>query len=106
MLTYRGITAPPPPGRVRAPAAALPAELEAGREVFETQGCAACHQIGGVGGAAGPDLSKVGAARDAAWLERFIREPQSVKPDSPMPPYGTLPAQQLEALVRYLSSLK
>ena len=103
-LTYKGVTAPPPPGR--APVAELAPELEKGRDVFAAQGCAACHRIGNVGGTAGSDLSRIGAAGDTAWLKRFIRDPAAVEPGSPMPPYTTLSEEDLDALVRYLASLK
>ncbi len=105
-LTYEGATAPAPPGRGPAPAAALSPELRKGRDVYEAQGCGACHMIDGEGGAAGPDLSAIGSTRDPAWLTRFIRDPEAVKPGSPMPPSKDLPAGELDALVRYLSSVR
>ena len=105
-LTYVGATAPAPPGRAQAETAKLSPELQKGREVYEAQGCAACHMIRGEGGAAGPDLSKIGAARDENWLRRFIKNPQSVKPGSPMPDSKGLPEENLSALVAYLVSLK
>src|SRR6185503_7834515 len=40
--------------------------------------CAACHTIGG-GDRIGPDLKGVTSARDHAWLDRFIREPEQVR---------------------------
>jgi len=44
-----------------------------GRAIFQGK-CAPCHTVGG-GDLAGPDLRGVTARRDAAWLDRFIREP-------------------------------
>lgn len=105
-LTYEGATAPAPPGRGPAAAAALSPELRKGREVYEAQGCGACHMINGEGGAAGPDLSRIGSARDPAWLGRFIRDPAAVRTGSPMPSSKDLPAEELEAMVRYLASLR
>lgn len=106
-LTYMGATAPAPPGRAsEETASTLPPELQKGREVYEAQGCGACHIIGGQGGAAGPDLSKVGSVRDRDWLKRFIRDPQSVKPGSPMPDSKGLPEESLDAAVSYLASLR
>jgi mono/diheme cytochrome c family protein len=104
-LTYKGATAPAPAARdVAAPE--ISPELQAGRQVYASQGCAACHKIGSEGGAAGPDLSRIGAARDAEWLRRFIRDPSSVVPGSVMPPYAALSEEDLDALARYLESLK
>ena len=105
-LTYMGATAPAPPGRVSVELAKLPPELQKGRKVYEAQGCAACHIIRGEGGAAGPDLSKIGSVRDSDWLKRFIKDPQSVKPGSPMPGSKGLPDESLDAMVTYLLSLK
>ena len=108
-LTYQGATAPAPPAAgVALPkeVAALPPELARGREVYEAQGCSACHVLKGTGTAAGPDLTRVGAKRDAEWLKRFVKDPTAVKPDAAMPPYADLPAEELDALARYLASLK
>jgi len=45
--------------------------LEPGAYLFDTK-CAACHTFGD-GDSIGPDLAGVTAARDRAWLERFIK---------------------------------
>ena len=108
-LTYQGATAPAPPregAAVPAEAQALPPELAKGREVFEAQGCSACHVVKGVGSAAGPDLTRAGARRDAGWLKRFIKDPPAVRPGSEMPAFSELPEEDLDALARYLASLK
>lgn len=109
-LTYMGATAPEPPGRASSEPvqtfAGLSPELRKGREIYEAQGCGACHIIRGQGGAAGPDLSKIGGTRDQEWLKRFIKDPQSVKPGSPMPDSKGLAEASLETLARYLHSLK
>jgi putative heme-binding domain-containing protein len=47
-----------------------------GRTLFESE-CAACHQVRGQGGALGPDLTTIGAARSRAALTTAIREPSS-----------------------------
>ena len=104
-LTYKGITAPEPPGLAVAGPEIAP-ELQVGREAYAAQGCAACHKIGDAGGAAGPDLSRIGAARDVEWLKGFIRNPSSLVPGSPMPPYAALSEEDLDAMARYLASLK
>ena len=45
---------------------------ENGERLFRAQ-CASCHQVNGVGGRLGPDLSRVGAARSREVLELRIR---------------------------------
>jgi len=105
-LTYKGATAPAPAGRAPVARAILSPELQKGREVFEAQGCGACHTVAGQGGASGPDLSSIGSLRDAAWLGRFVRDPEAVKAGSAMPDSKDLGGEDLSALVGYLSSLK
>ncbi len=51
-------------------------EAARGRTIFQGK-CAPCHTVGG-GDLAGPDLQGVTARRDAAWLDRFIREPDAM----------------------------
>lgn len=109
VLTYQGAIAPAPPREgAAAPqeTKALPPELAKGRAVYDAQGCSACHVLKGTGSAAGPDLTRAGARRDVAWLKRFVKDPNAVKPGSEMPPYGDLPADELDALAGYLASLK
>lgn len=95
---------------------AKPAQRALAKDAHEliTQfGCTACHKIGAqVGGPIGPDLSKIGAARDAAYLRRAILEPNADVakgfPPGLMPAtYGEqLYAKEVEMLVAHLASLK
>jgi ubiquinol-cytochrome c reductase cytochrome b subunit len=108
-LTYQGATAPAPTGTgatIQRGVKTLLPGLAKGRKVYEAQGCSACHVLMGAGSAAGPDLTKVGGRRDHQWLRKFIKDPASVKPGSIMPPYQQLSAEELDALARYLASLK
>ncbi len=77
-----------------------------GKAVFENNGCSACHKIGGVGGAVGPDLTKVGSRRDKAWIIDQIRNPKIHNPQSIMPSFAKLPDKDIEDLADYLSSLR
>ena len=110
-LTYKGATAPVPISAVAAnqaqmEARALPALARRGLQVYEEQGCAACHVVRGAGGAGGPDLTRVGRERDEAWLKRFIPNPSATNASSEMPPYETMTTEDLSALVAYLQTLK
>jgi ubiquinol-cytochrome c reductase cytochrome b subunit len=73
-----------------------------GLEVFNTQGCAACHTIDGVGGTGGPDLSRAGFRWDEASIRSQIVTPK----DSSMPSYYRLSPGALDDLVQYLVSLQ
>lgn len=81
-----------------------------GEKVFADKKCIPCHAIKGKGGtvgptARGPELSTVGANRDAQWLKTFLKDPKAVNPKSKMMAFnGT--DEELEALVAYLTSLR
>ena len=77
-----------------------------GQGFFMEQGCYGCHTVGKVGtqGIA-PDLSKVGAKFDLAYLTKWLREPSSQKPAAHMPKIE-LSAAEARALAAYLSSLR
>ena len=86
----------------------------AGKSVFAANGCASCHTLkaAGASGKVGPDLDKLPAYAKQAGkpLEDFVREsivdPNAyVQPGFPkgvMPPFATLPKDQLDALVAFL----
>jgi len=73
-------------------------------EIF-AQLCIACHALDGAGGTVGPALDGVGSRFDAAYLERRIRDPLSVKADSKMPKLPLTDAQITE-VVAFLTSQK
>ncbi len=67
--------------------------------------CVGCHKIAGEGGTSGPDLSKVGAHRDAASIRKIITDPTVEYPDTMMPTFGErLSASQIDALAQYLAN--
>lgn len=70
-----------------------------------TQLCVACHKLGGTGGAVGPALDAVGKKYDAAYLDRWLKDPQAVKAGTAMPKLPLTDAERQE-LVRFLASLK
>lgn len=103
--------------RQREPAAEPGDSLVArGREIFSTSACLGCHTVRGVTevGEVGPDLTHIGSRRTLAAgmientpenMARWIEDPQEVKPGNLMPPTG-MSAEQIEALVAYLQSLR
>ena len=69
--------------------------------------CAACHMIDGEGGSSGPDISRVGANRDAKYLREWIHDPSLVDFAATMPAFGgVLSEQQMSAVVNYLAARK
>lgn len=93
------------------------AAVSPGARDFIASGCGACHTVRGVvtGGVIGPDLTHVatratiGAGtlpNTEANLRAWLASPQATKPAAVMPPYGTLPAEDLDALVDFLMELR
>lgn len=92
-------------------------EAAAGERVFMREACAGCHTIRGTqaAGTIGPDLTDFGSRpsigalavpNTAPNLTRWIRDAQSIKPGNLMPPFPSLPASDVAALVAYLEGLK
>lgn len=103
--------------RSLAPAPA-PANAEARRgfALVMTRQCAACHAITGTPafGSNGPDLTRVAhratlAAGEMpntrAWLERWVSDPQAMKPGNQMPKIPMKP-DELHAVSAYLETLQ
>jgi len=89
----------------------------AGSELFMSSGCAACHWITGFAerGSVGPDLTHVGSRRTIGAgimentkgnLERWITDPEHIKPGAQMPDYRPLPEEDIAAIARFLSELE
>lgn len=87
----------------------------AGKQVFESGACMMCHAVSGTvaGGHNGPDLTHLASRRtlaaasfplDRATLERWIADPQKLKPGALMPAVP-LTAQQRANVVEYLMGL-
>lgn len=86
---------------------------------FNSLGCLGCHKVSGVGGDAGPDLSRAGEKDPgqvsfahvpgepilANWIAEHFRSPLGVVPGSQMPMMG-LSEKQIELLTMYVLSLR
>lgn len=80
------------------------AKIENRPSIFN-QVCIACHSLGGQGGKVGPALDDVAVRLSVDYINRWIRDPQSIKADAKMP---KLPLSELNIieLTAFLSSLK
>ncbi|BCA78827.1 c-type cytochrome [Desulfuromonas sp. AOP6] len=76
------------------------------RRLINAQGCKGCHSLEGSGGNRGPALDAVGRRLDASQIERQLLNPKANNPDSIMPSMTHLSADDLRALVAFLSSRK
>lgn len=52
-----------------------------GRQVYESNGCSGCHQIGSEGSVFGPELTRIGAGRSAAYIRESIINPSADIPE-------------------------
>ncbi len=82
------------------------------KELMTMFTCDACHMVNGEGGEVGPDLSKIGASRDRAYLRRAILEPnadiaEGFEPDMMPEDMGEqIYVKELEILLDFLTGLK
>jgi cytochrome c oxidase subunit II len=91
-------------------------EQKRGFAIVTGRQCAACHSIAGTPayGSIGPDLTRVASRASLAagelpnaraWLERWIADPQAIKPGNRMPRVP-LTAEDRRAVVAYLETLR
>jgi len=90
--------------RAEEPAKPDAAKVSKGQQVYAAQHCSMCHSIAGKGNPKTP-LDDVGSRMTTEDLKKYIVNPKSVKTDSKMKAYSTLPAEDLDALVIYLGTL-
>lgn len=68
-------------------------DVAKGTKLLNSLGCVACHAVPGVAASArtlaapyeGPELNDVGKRRPAAWIERWLKSPESLNADHRMP---------------------
>jgi mono/diheme cytochrome c family protein len=92
-------------------ASAQDAKVEKGKAVYAASTCKMCHSIGGVGNAKG-SLDEVGTKLTAAEIKEWLVDPvaMTAKTKAERKPAmkltKPLPAEDVDALVAYLSTLK
>ena len=88
-----------------------------GNTLFVSAGCGACHAVRGTDahGRVGPDLTHFASRRSMAAgtlettaenLDRWLLDPDHIKPDVRMPAYHALAQAERDALVSYLLDLQ
>jgi len=85
--------------------ASVPAASSAPRPAYFDAVCIACHAVGGKGGLVGPALDGVASRIDAEYLDRWLADPQKLKPGTAMPNLGLSDEQRAE-LVAWLGTLQ
>ncbi|OGR88017.1 MAG: hypothetical protein A3J74_03760 [Elusimicrobia bacterium RIFCSPHIGHO2_02_FULL_57_9] len=98
-LTWEGITSP-----MSNPIMEKDPVVASGLRLYRELNCSYCHSLGGKEGRVGPDLKKQSSQKSGQWLERHLRDPQSVSPGSLMPKLNLLD-EEIKSLVAYIKSL-
>jgi putative heme-binding domain-containing protein len=66
----------------RVPPEILPGDAQRGQTVYRTKGnCAQCHILSGQGQGVGPELTDIGARRNAAHLRAALLQPETAVPE-------------------------
>ncbi|TAJ28559.1 MAG: c-type cytochrome [Nitrospirae bacterium] len=79
---------------------------ETGKRLYGNKyGCNACHRVGEAGGLVGPALDRAGFRLNGTWVYRWIKYPQSMKPETRMPNLG-ISDQDAKAITMYLATLR
>jgi mono/diheme cytochrome c family protein len=77
-----------------------------GKRLYSNKyGCNACHRVGEEGGVVGPALDRAGFRLNSTWVVRWIKYPQSMKPETRMPNLG-ISDPDAKAIAMYLATLQ
>src|SRR5271157_1278462 len=76
-----------------------------GKQLVNRYMCMGCHQIEGIGGQEGPDLTAVGSQRKWLWLYAHLARPESVVVGSTMPVFP-LSREEIKDITIYLLTLR
>jgi cytochrome c oxidase cbb3-type subunit III len=99
-LTANGLPASPRTAQNAPIANSLPAEVEQGKQIFETR-CSTCHGLDG-GGAMGPNIQAIPMRLGAPAVENVIKNGMS----GGMPAFaGQVDAAQIQQIIAYLMTL-
>ncbi len=105
-MTYKGATTPEGGGAIPIEVPESDAAAFAGKKLTEDSGCLSCHNIGGVGGAVGPNLTNEGTKNHGIqWHAEHVRDPKSKNPNSTMPPFAALTEEQATQIATFLDGL-
>jgi len=79
---------------------------EVGKRLYSAKyGCNGCHSLAGEGGKVGPALDRAGFRLNGTWIYRWVKSPQSMKPETRMPALGLSDADA-KAVTMYLGTLR
>jgi nitric oxide reductase subunit C len=81
------------------------ASMSPAAALVQQENCLACHSLGGTGGSVGPRFEWIGGRRDAAWIARYVADPEAVSHGSRMPGFGHLSEGQRQMIGEFVVSL-
>jgi nitric oxide reductase subunit C len=82
-----------------APTTSMSSSEAKGKSLWQSHNCTACHQIYGLGGYLGPDLTNEYSVRGPAFIQVFLQNGNTT-----MPNYH-LTATEIQELIDYLKSV-
>ncbi len=77
---------------------------DVGAALVQKHDCQNCHRIGGEGALVGPKLDAILTYKSTAEIERWLRNPRAINPNTPMPNFH-LSDTEIAALLAYLKTL-
>lgn len=81
------------------------ATADVGAQLVEEHQCQNCHRINGSGALVGPNLDNILNYADPLVMRMWLRDPKSMKSNSPMPNFH-LSDSEIEAIMAYLESIQ
>jgi mono/diheme cytochrome c family protein len=77
-----------------------------GKQLYEVKyQCQSCHTIGSAGGYVGPNLNNAGNWLTPAWIEAWLRNPQTLVPGT-VEPRRAFTEDEIQSLTAYLVTLR
>ncbi|HEY9363688.1 MAG TPA: c-type cytochrome [Chitinophagaceae bacterium] len=77
----------------------ISADVFKGKLLWQQNNCNACHQVYGLGGYLGPDLTNVYSLRGPAYIRAFLQNGTSIMPDF------KLNEHEIKSLTAYLQNI-
>jgi len=74
-------------------------ETRNGKTAWQQYNCSACHQVYGLGGYLGPDLTNTYSLRGPAYIKAFLQSGTATMPDF------HLSREEMDALIAYLQNI-
>lgn len=74
-------------------------QVEKGKKLWQSYNCIACHQVYGLGGYLGPDLTNTYSLKGPAYIKAFLESGTNVMPDFNMN------NEEMEALLAYMEDM-